>query len=385
MPSVVALATDHFPDSSGGLADGAARRAREAGVTLRLVSAEGRGAAAAIAASDADGVVAKSPSPQFSRDLLRRCRDVGRPVVFAAPWDNHDPGGEHVLPDEPTIGRLAARHLLDLGHRRLAFVGVASPWSDGRAEGFADAARAAGATVEVEAFADHPAASDAERLVPWLRRLAADGPVGLCGCDDMVALAAVAAARSLGLRVPADVAAVGVNDDPLRCDLAEVPLTSVDRDLPAIGRLAVSRLLERLAGDAERAGDGRAMTVPPRGVTARASTDWLAFADPDVALAVATIRRRACEPGFSVADVLRAVPMARRRLERRVRDALGRSPAEEVRRVRVEAARELVETTALPLAAVARRCGFTDAAHLSRHFARAHGRPPGRHRAATSA
>ena len=214
---------------------------------------------------------------------------------------------------------------------------MASPWSAGRAE----------------ASADHPAACDAEHLVPWLRRLAVDGPVGLCGCDEMVALAAVAAARSLGLRVPVDVAAIGVDDDPLRCNLAEVPLPSVDCELPAIGRLAVSRLLERLAGEAERAGDGRVMTVPPRGVTARASTDWLAFADPDVALAVATIRRRACEAEFSVADVLRAVPMARRRPERRVRDALGRSPAEAVRGVRVAAAREPVETTALPLAAVA--------------------------------
>ena len=102
-------------------------------------------------------------------------------------------------------------------------------------------------------------------------------------------------------------------------------------------------------------------------------------ADPQLARALRVIRERACE-GISVEDLLRQVPIARRSLEHRMRATIGRSPNEEILRVKLARARQLLATTDLSLSEVAGRCGFRHTEYLSVAFKRQFGIPPGQFR-----
>ena len=71
-----------------------------------------------------------------------------------------------------------------------------------------------------------------------------------------------------------------------------------------------------------------------------------------------------------------AVQLSTRQLERLFLKYLGRSPAEEIRRVRLEHARNLIRQTAMPLLSVAFECGFTSASHFSKAYLDCFGQPP---------
>jgi LacI family transcriptional regulator len=100
-----------------------------------------------------------------------------------------------------------------------------------------------------------------------------------------------------------------------------------------------------------------------------------------VAAAVRFIRAQAHRP-LRVGEILRAVPVSRRSLERGFRQALGRSPLEEIRRVHVERARHLLAETDWSMPAVAGGAGFADAKQLSTRFRQATGLTPTAYRRA---
>jgi LacI family transcriptional regulator len=119
--------------------------------------------------------------------------------------------------------------------------------------------------------------------------------------------------------------------------------------------------------------------VPPAGILERRSTDALAVEDEMLAAAVRYIREHACGP-LRVHDVIAQVPVARRTLEVAFRRLLGRSPADEIRRVRLEHARRLVAHGDLPLREIAQRCGFGHVESFTRAFRQAYRRTPAAYR-----
>ena len=117
------------------------------------------------------------------------------------------------------------------------------------------------------------------------------------------------------------------------------------------------------------------MRIAPLGVTSRQSTDVLAIDDPTVVQALRFIEAHA-DQGIVVDDVLREVPISRRSLEIQFRNYLGRSPAEEIRRVRLEQGRELLGRPDLSVAEIATACGFTNATRFGVAFRKRYGKTP---------
>ena len=103
------------------------------------------------------------------------------------------------------------------------------------------------------------------------------------------------------------------------------------------------------------------------GVISRASTDILTIEDDAVVDAVRFIRARASGV-ISVDDVLQAVPLSRRNLERRFRAAMGRSLLDEIRRTRIERSKRLLRETSLSMPDVAQQSGFQSAVRFSTVF-----------------
>ena len=107
----------------------------------------------------------------------------------------------------------------------------------------------------------------------------------------------------------------------------------------------------------------------------RQSTDTLAITNPDLARAIAFIRVHAATP-IRVSDVLREIAVSRTWLERSFQQALGRSPAEEIRRVHLDRAKQLLADTDLAIPQVAAASGFTSREYLACAFQRATGLTP---------
>ena len=212
--------------------------------------------------------------------------------------------------------------------------------------------------------------SEEDSLARWLETLAT--PVVLFSQSAALAAEAVRACRDLDIAVPDEIAVISGEDDALRCLWADPEVSRMNWVGARVGKAAVTLLREAMAsGDASP----REIVVPPGPVIHRRSTDTLAIADPDLAAALRYIHKHATE-SIRVSDLLRHVPISRRSLEQKFRATLQRSPAAEIRRVRVLRARELVERTTLSIGEIAQRCGFESCELFSRTFRQWCGMPP---------
>lgn len=177
------------------------------------------------------------------------------PVVVA--------GGRAALPRADTVanddlagGRMAAEHLIELGHVRLGFVGGQSAASDARLEGWragidaAGGAGTGGSSVTGVAVV-LPADVTEETGVTGTHRLLDEHPdvTAVFAANDVTALGAMSAIAERGLRVPEDISVIGYDDTPIAAS-RYVGLTSIDDRSIDIGRGAGARLLERIADPA---------------------------------------------------------------------------------------------------------------------------------------
>jgi len=321
-----------------------------------------------------DGVIARVMTPLMQRTLIAS----GVPVVNVGSIE------PTTLPtvklDDAEVGRIGARNLLGAELPAFGFCGVPWTWySAPRARGFIETI--AGASRPCFVFGLEPTFSlgparraNQTRLDAWLAEL--PKPVGLMACDDVRAREVIEACGRLGLRVPDDVAIVGAGNDAMVCEITDPPLSSVAIAGDRVGFEAARLLAQLMDGQPPRA---QPTIIPPVGVVSRCSTRAAFMDDADVAQAVEFIRHRAAE-GITVEDVLRVVPLSRRALEIRFRHTLGRSPGEEIRRLRIERAKRMLVETDAAMAGVALASGFSSANQLCETFRREAGVSPTRYR-----
>ncbi len=353
-PRRVALLIETASSYGRGLLRGIGSYARSRGPWILTRSPRG-----------ADGILALVRTRPLAR-RLRRSRapfvDLDTALPEMAPWG--------VANDERAVAEAAARHLLDLGIPRLAYSAgpVRSVWESERRAAFRRAVARDRRPVDVRV-------GPARGLGRWLRRLAK--PVGVLAENDAEACRILDAARREGLRVPEDVAVLGVDDDEVLCELADPPLSSVELDTRRIGYEGAA-LLDRLMRGRPR--PRRPVRIPPLGVVSRASTDAVAAGDRAVAAALRHVRANVQRP-LRVPDLVRAAGVSRRTLELRFRAVLGRSPHEVIDRARLDRAKDLLRRTDWPLKRIAAASGFTYPEHLQAAFRRREGTSPGRYRA----
>jgi len=211
-------------------------------------------------------------------------------------------------------------------------------------------------------------------IMEWLRSLRK--PCGVFALCDAWARSLARYARAANLRVPEDLALIGVDNDVFECEVESPMLSSVAVPWRSLGEIAARVVQLGLRGQPLAV---QSLLIEPLDVIVRRSSDTLAIGDPLVAAAVRWINDNFASR-LTVPTVATAVRSTRQRLERRFRQKLGRTVLEEIRRARVEAARRLLSATQLPLVDVARSSGFTNAALLSVAFRREVGASPGAYR-----
>jgi LacI family transcriptional regulator len=291
----------------------------------------------------------------------------------------------HKLPfvgvDNRDLGRLVAEHFIDNGFTNFAVFDLDTErYFEERRDNFRAVLKSRG-----YACHEHHADRQGERPTNWERQQAEIAhwvaslpkPVGIMACTDQLAFWLLDACRRAGVAVPEEAAVVGVENDETLCTLASPQLSSVAFEGERIGYEAAALLERMMAGEPPPTAS---LLVAPRGLVVRQSSDIMAIDDLQVVAAVRYIREHACH-GINVADVVKHAGLSRTLLERRMRRAIGRTPGEEIIRLRFNRVKRLLVETKLSLAAIADRCGFEHPQYMAEAFKRLFGMTPGSYRA----
>jgi len=160
----------------------------------------------------------------------------------------HSVNVDTVLVDHDHGGYLAGRHLVGLGHSKIGVIGGPrdSSSSPARLRGFVRALGEAGVELPADAVVDSDYHFAGGRLA--MERLLTQVPdiTAVFACNDLMAMGAITALRSRGLRVPDDISMIGFDDIPYAVTTWP-PLTTIAQPVEKIGTRAVSLLLERVA------------------------------------------------------------------------------------------------------------------------------------------
>ena len=193
--------------------------------------------------------------------------------------------------DSEGAARLAAEHLLARGFQNFAYVGLWDRgWSERRESAFCTAIETAGFEPILypvpKASKQRSWEFEQTNLAEWITNL--PKPVGIMACNDDRGRGVLEACRMAGVRVPEEVAVVGVDDDELFCELADPPLSSVALNAEHGGYRA-AHLLDQLIRQKIKA--PQKLIVEPTHVVTRRSTEVQATGDQQVASALSFIHR----------------------------------------------------------------------------------------------
>jgi LacI family transcriptional regulator len=276
--------------------------------------------------------------------------------------------------DDSETGRLAAKHLLDQGHRNFAFCGFDNrPWSQRRCNAFSQTIEATGGSLAKYKQTQNAASRAKEEplLKQWLQSL--PKPIGLFCANDDRAASVMEICRVLQFSVPEDISIIGADDDTYICELQNPPLSSVQVAAEQAGYKAAQLLHQIMQGKASM--QGQRIPALAVGITARQSTDMLMVQNQAVRKALCYIRENANKP-LQVNDIVIASGLSHRSLNDQFHAELGSSIIQQLTRARIDTICQLLTNTDMRIHQIANTVGYEDDRHFSRYFKRATGLTP---------
>lgn len=317
-----------------------------------------------------DGVIAMLRDAAMVDHLL----DAQVPVVDVDAIMQHVGGVGRVITNDNLRVSMAVEHFRAMNFRHFAtYAPRVNRYPDWRSQLFREVVEEAG----FECFDFHDACgenfgwfADSKEVASWIRQHPT--PLAVFSPDPVPARQLAEICQWEEIRVPDEVGILAGDTDDLLCSIAFPPISSIELDCYRIGQEACRLLAEMIEG---KEPPDEPIRIAPLRVIPRHSTEILAVSDQEVAEVLRFIRSRACEP-IRVTDILEVFPISRRRLEQKFRSLLGRSIAEEIRRVRLEQARQLLVETPLSTSSIATKCGFSSGVELAHAFRKYHGIRP---------
>jgi LacI family transcriptional regulator len=341
-----------------------------------------------------DGIIARIETD----DIARQLRHLAVPIVDLSAT-RHVKGIPWTSTDDMAIAALGVQHFMERGFHNLAYCGDPGfAWSNARRDRYRELTLSAERNFfEYQSNHRYDPTFDweqeKERLGRWLATL--PRPVAIMACYDFQAQQVLDACRQSGVAVPEAVAVLGVDNDRLICELSEPSLSSIVQNTHGTGYEA-ARLLDEMmdarTGTPKKRrslkvnpeGRIRHPTEPPlltkpRGIVIRESTDTLAIDDDEISQALQYIRRHA-NSNIRVSDILKTLSLSRRSLEHRFKKLIGRTPHEEIQRVRLNSVKRLLSETELSISAIAERSGYEHGEYMTAVFRRVMGQTPTEYR-----
>jgi LacI family transcriptional regulator len=320
-----------------------------------------------------DGVIARVGLV----DLAQRLKRLKLPVVNVSGITLPKVNFPRVVSDQVAAANLAAEHLLARGFRNFGYFSLLGlEYVAEHQRAFENALQMAGHGCDVftvqPRLGSEPAWDlDMKQLGIWLKGL--PKPLAIFTWNSSSARDLVYACQRTGLVVPEEIAVLSGSDDDLFCEVTPVPISAVQLGCEQIGYRAAAELDEMMSNPGVKPPDE--VLIVPKGVVERRSTDTLAVDDAAMVKALRFIRENPSRV-MTVNDVAHKSGLCRRALELRFQRLLGRSPAAEIRRVRIDHAVHLLQHTNLSVATVAERSGFNGPEYMASVFRTQLGTPP---------
>lgn len=264
-------------------------------------------------------------------------------------------------------GRMAADFFLQKGFQNFAFYGYKDAvWSEERCVGFRNRLAEKGFGDSFFEYQkqplDHLWYYESKPLVDWLKSL--PRPLALMACDDTQGNKITELCRVLGIKIPEEIAVLGVDNDDILCDLSDPPLSSISHNIVK-GGFEAAQLIERLLYDENT--EMKDVVIQPVAIINRLSTDIYATDNPVVLAALKYIHQNLTNK-IEVKDILKQVPLSRRLLEVRFKQITGQSIHQYILHLRMERLSQLLLSSTESVADLATQVGFLDAKNLARQF-----------------
>lgn len=294
----------------------------------------------------------------FLDEQFERLKQIQTPLVSIANVDTKTQFPT-VCVDDYRVGRTAAQYLQKRGFCHFGFVGFPrSRYSNQRQQGFEETLAEYNHTPMIFHDTSWPNADSVwdwtseHQIEAWLHNLPKS--CGVLAANDAIAMRLSEICRHIQIHIPEKIGLLGVDNDDLFCNLSQPQLSSVQIPVEQIGYEAAWLLDQMMHGQAPPANP---ILLPPMTVQTRQSTDIMVLNDPVLAEIIRYIHDFAHEP-ITMDDVLDRFKISRRSLERKSRTALGRTPLQELIRVRLELSLTLLSQSLLPVSRIAQQVGF---------------------------
>lgn len=326
-----------------------------------------------------NGIISRSGSRKIVQELKKK----GCPRVELVGNGTNDEDDQEIASDREETAKLIFNHFYERGFRNFASFSFNDCWwSLLEKKNYSDYLKSRGFSCQTfkvrtnkRAIIPQWSENDRQRLADWLSEL--PKPVALYVVTDAQAVPVLQTCRALGIGVPDEIAVVGVENDEWLCNVTDPPLSSVDQNGKKIGYLAAELLHDRMEG---RRLERERITVPPLFIQTRQSSDCVAIDNRDFVEIIKYIRDSATS-GLTVNEVVQHSNLSHATLGRLFKKCLGRTIEQEIRRVRVERAKQLLWETGCNIAVVAEKAGFNSPEYFCYSFRQLTGMTPQEFRA----
>lgn len=296
----------------------------------------------------------------------------GIPMVFPDHrTDDIGPSAVCVTSDSQAIARAAAGELFQLGYSHYAFVPHVSDslisWSAERSEAFRRCVCEAGCLFH--AFDGSPGLEQ-KQFFKWLRQL--PSPCGIFAANDFAAQLVRTTCKKLDLRIPEDIAVIGVDNNVDICENDEPTLSSIQQNLEDCYYQA-AELLDEMIDNPKIHHANRSFGILR--IARRASTRPLTTVDARIKRALEFIRLHATER-ITPPDVVATMGCHRSYADQRFRECTGRSIIEEISLRRIELVKDELKNPEARLDDLPASCGFASAVDMRRVFKKLTGMSP---------
>lgn len=284
----------------------------------------------------------------------------------------------NITGDHIRAGRIGAQHFIQKAFKNYAFLGIKNAvWSIERCQGFKKELEKSGGVYN---FFEYQKESDEglwyyeENLKQWLEEL--PKPVAIMACDDNQAKHITEICLLQGIKIPNEIAVLGVDNDQMICLLSDPQISSINQNTIK-GGYDVAQLIDRLIQDPSY--PWYDIVVQPMHITTRASSDIFSTNNPHISRVIEEIHKN-IDQKLSVQDLVDLVPLSRRSLEVLFKEITGESIYSYILGLRIDKfAAELIETNK-PIIDIALELGYVDYKNISRQFRLFKGCTPGEYR-----
>ncbi len=273
--------------------------------------------------------------------------------------------------DNKKIGYLAADYYCDRGFRNFAW--CAPDQSSTRLYYFEERLRAKGYSCEILAPKQGDLDWKARQSFFKKKLKMLPKPLAILGVEDSAAAEIMEVAINMGYSVPEQVAVMGVRNDEMICNTLMVPLTSIDNNLEEVGYQVASELAEVMKG---KQSHKDSIKIAPLGVVSRQSTDIVAIDHAQVALVLQYLKNN-FKYTINISKLAEVAKMSERGLFKAFEKNIGRTPGQELTRLRMNEAKRLLRESDETVTEIALLCGFNESRSFYTQFKKHTQQTPG--------